>query len=167
MTCRKCGELLSDNAKFCTNCGAKIEREESAAEVTVVNPVHEHYEDCVHEGHVGNPKSISFPEAVKLFFTRYNDFQGRSRRSEYWWVYLFNAIAAAVIGAILPDIAWIWSLVTLVPGIALGIRRMHDIGKSGWWLFISLVPLAGPIILLIYMCRDSGPDNQWGPNPKY
>ena len=167
MTCRKCGELLSDNAKFCTNCGAKVEPEDYAAEVTVVNPVHTQHEDCVHEGHVVSPKSVSFLDAVKSYFLHYADFKGRSRRSEYWWVYLFNMIVSALISAVVADLAWIWSLVTLVPGIALSIRRMHDIGKSGWWLFISLVPLAGPIILLVYMCRDSGPDNQWGPNPKY
>ncbi len=167
MTCRYCGELLSENAKFCPHCGAKVEADAPKAEATVINPVHTHYEDCVHEGHVGNPERVSFLEAVKRFFTHYTDFKGRSRRSEYWWVYLFNMIASAVIAAVIADLAWIWTLITLVPGIALSVRRMHDIGKSGWWLFISLVPLAGPIILLIYTLRDSGPDNQWGPNPKY
>ena len=167
MTCNKCGELLSDNAKFCTNCGAKVETEQPKADMSVVNPVHEQQDDCAHEGHVVTPGSIGFLEAVKRYFTHYADFKGRSRRSEYWWVYLFNLIVSTVISVVFADLSWIWTLVTLVPGLALGVRRMHDIGKSGWWLFISLVPLAGPIILLVYACRDSGPDNQWGPNPKY
>ena len=167
MTCIKCGELLSDGARFCTNCGARVEPEESTTEYTVVNPAHVHYEDCVHEGYVVHPEPVTFKEAIKLFFTRYADFHGRSRRSEYWWAYLFTLIASTAIAIIYIDISWLWSLITLVPNLSLAVRRMHDIGKSGWWLLIGFVPLVGGIILLIYSCRDSGPDNQWGPNPKY
>ena len=111
-------------------------------------------------------KPISFVEAVKLFFVRYTDFKGRSRRSEYWWVYLFNMIVSGVIALLIADLAWIWSLVTLVPSLALCVRRLHDIGKSGWWILIALVPLVGGIILLVFTCKDSTEDNQWGPNPK-
>ena len=162
MTCRKCGELLFDNAKFCTACGAPVE-----AEGTVVNPVHRHYDDCVHEGHVGNPRSVSFPEAVKLAFLHYADFRGRSRRSEYWWFALFNTIVSSIVSVIVPDLAWIWTLAVLVPGIALIVRRLHDVGKSGWFYLWILLPLAGPIIILIQLLKDSTEDNRWGPNPKY
>ena len=167
MTCRYCGELLADNAKFCTNCGAKVEQEEPTAEVTVVNPVHTQHEDCVHEGHVGNPKSISFMEAVKLFFTRYADFKGRSRRSEYWWASLGIGIAGSIISSAFPDFSWIWSLIILVPSLALSVRRLHDIGRSGWWYLVNFIPLVGQIITLIWACKDSTEDNPWGPNPKY
>ena len=62
---------------------------------------------------------------------------------------------------------WVsWSLATLVPQIAITIRRLHDIGKSGWYYLIGLIPLVGGIILLVWMCQDSTEDNQWGPNPK-
>ena len=105
-------------------------------------------------------------EATKLFFTRYVDFNGRSRRSEYWWAYLAVVIISAVLTAVLGELAYIWSLATLVPQIAITIRRLHDIGKSGWFYLIGLIPLAGPIILLVWMCQDSTEDNQWGPNPK-
>ena len=105
-------------------------------------------------------------EATKLFFTRYTDFGGRSRRSEYWWSSLSIAIIGAIVSAILGDLAFIWSLAILVPGIAVSVRRLHDIGKSGWWYLIGLVPLVGLIILLVWMCKDSTEDNQWGPNPK-
>lgn len=116
-----------------------------------------------------DPKpTVTFPEAIKLFFTRYTDFSTRSRRSEYWFACLFNMLAAAVIGTILPDLAWVWSLATLIPGIAIVIRRLHDIGKSGWWMLMGLIPLAGGIIMLVYMCKDSTAEvNQWGPSPKY
>ena len=163
MTCRKCGELLSDNAKFCTACGARVE-----VSGTVVNPVHQRAEDCVHEGHVvGVPNPVGFLEAVKRAFQHYADFKGRARRSEYWWFTLFTSIVGSVIGAIAPESSWIWSLIVLIPGTALVVRRLHDVGKSGWFYLWILVPLAGYIIMLIQLLKDSAPDNQWGPNPKY
>ena len=111
-------------------------------------------------------KSVGFIEAIKLAFVHYADFKGRSRRSEYWWFVLFNTIVASVIGAIVPDFAWIWSLVVLVPGLALCIRRLHDVGKSGWFYLWILLPLVGGIILLIQLCKDSTEANQWAPIPR-
>ena len=111
-------------------------------------------------------QSVSFAEAIKLFFVRYTDFNGRSRRSEYWWFTLFNIIVSAIIAMALPDIAGLWSLIVLIPSLSLCIRRLHDVGKSGWWYLILFVPLVGEILLLVWFCRDSGPDNRWGPNPK-
>ena len=109
---------------------------------------------------------MNIVEATKLFFTRYTDFNGRSRRSEYWWAYLSITVISAVLTAVLGELAYVWSLATLVPQIAITIRRLHDIGKSGWFYLIGLIPLAGPIILLVWMCNDSTENNQWGPNPK-
>ena len=109
---------------------------------------------------------MNIVEATKLFFTRYTDFNGRSRRREYWWSSLSISIIGAIVSVILGDLAFIWSLAILVPGIAVSVRRLHDIGKSGWWYLIGLVPLVGLIILLVWMCKDSTEDNQWGPNPK-
>ena len=111
-------------------------------------------------------KSVGMIEAVKLAFTRYAEFGGRSRRSEYWWFTLFNVIVSGIISTVLPDYAWIWSLVMLVPSLAICIRRLHDVGKSGWFYLWILLPLVGSIILLIQFCKDSTEDNQWGPNPK-
>ena len=166
MNCKKCGELLDEHVKFCPVCGAQQVEDVHSEEITVLNPTHSHEDDCAHEGHVSGGQSVSFVDAVKLFFIRYTDFKGRSRRSEYWWVYLFNMIVSTLISIIIADLAWIWTLATIVPGIALCIRRLHDTGRSGWWALISLVPLAGPIILLVFVCQDSAPDNPWGPNPK-
>ena len=155
MICKHCGEVLAENAKFCTACGAP------AAE-----PKQE--EIPVHQGQVVTAsQSVSFLEAVKLAFQHYADFKGRARRSEYWWFTLFNIIVSSLIGAIAPELAWIWTVVVLVPGIALVVRRLHDAGKSGWFYLWGLIPLVGTILLLIQMLKDSAPDNQWGPNPKY
>lgn len=114
-----------------------------------------------------NAQNIGFLDAVKLFFKNYTNFKGRSRRSEYWWFCLFNMIVSTLLGLIIPDIAGLWALVILVPTLSLVARRLHDIGKSGWWYLIGLIPLVGGIILLVWFCKDSTPEtNQWGPNPK-
>ena len=109
---------------------------------------------------------VPFMEAVKLFFIRYADFKGRSRRSEYWWANLAIGILGSVISAIIPNLSWIWSLAILIPSVAISIRRLHDIGKSGWWFLINFIPLVGQIIFIIWACKDSTEANQWGPNPK-
>ena len=111
-------------------------------------------------------QSVSFIDAVKSAFAHYADFKGLSRRSEYWWFTLFNIIVSGIITAIIPDFSWIWSLVVLIPGLALCVRRLHDVGKSGWFYLWILLPLAGAIILIVQFCKDSTADNQWGPNPK-
>lgn len=111
-------------------------------------------------------QSVPFVDAVKLYFTRFTDFGTRSRRSEYWWVCLFNFIVGFIIGMIIPDLSWIWSLITLVPTLALCVRRLHDTGRSGWFYLLILIPLVGSIILIVFFCQDSAPDNRWGPNPK-
>lgn len=104
---------------------------------------------------------------------QYTDFSGRARRREYWMFILANFIVALVFGTIDTIIGWgqilsgIYSLAVLLPSIAVCIRRLHDIGKSGWWLLICLIPLVGGIWLLVLFCQDSQYGaNQWGENPK-
>ncbi len=101
-------------------------------------------------------------EAITSFFNNYINFHGRSRRSEYWWM----CLVCFIIG-IIPVVNWIWGIAVIIPSIAVGVRRLHDIGKSGWWYFLILVPVVGGIILIIWFIRDSKPGvNTWGPNPK-
>lgn len=165
MICRKCGELLDDKEKFCPACGAAQETAEYSR--TVLNPEHSYSENCSHEGHVvGGSTAITFVEAMKLYFTRFADFRGRSRRSEYWWAILGTGIISGVLETVAPGLAWVWFLVTLVPGLALCVRRLHDIGKSGWYYLVTLIPVAGIIIYIVWACRDSDGHNQWGLNPK-
>lgn len=121
-------------------------------------------------------------EYYKAVLNKYADFTGRARRSEYWFFVLGNLIiyiGLAVIGGLLGGITGseegaivpialigIFVLAILIPSIAVGVRRLHDTGKSGWWYLISLVPF-GSIVLLVFFCMDSEPGaNQWGPNPK-
>lgn len=103
---------------------------------------------------------------------KYAVFRGRARRTEYWMFVLVNLIISGLLsfglGIVgLEMVAEVYSLAVLLPGICVGVRRLHDIGKSGLWLLIAFVPLVGWIFLLILMCKDSEPGmNAYGPNPK-
>lgn len=112
-------------------------------------------------------------EYYKKYWQNYVKFDGRARRSEYWYPVLCNFIVALVLGvlarvvSILAILSGIFSLAVLLPSLGVAIRRLHDVGKSGWWLLIGLVPLVGGIVLLVWACTDSNPgENQYGPNPK-
>jgi uncharacterized membrane protein YhaH (DUF805 family) len=102
----------------------------------------------------------------------YVGFQGRARRKEYWMFFLFNVIIAFVIGFVegllnLPQVlSTLYSLAIFLPSLAVGVRRLHDTGRSGLWLLIVFIPLIGFIILLVFFCEDSKENNQYGPNPK-
>jgi len=109
---------------------------------------------------------------------KYAVFSGRARRKEYWMFVLFNVIFA-IIASILDSVLFgtaieglgplylIYGLAVLIPSWAVSVRRLHDVGKSGWFLFILLVPIVGAIWILILDCTDSQPgENQYGPNPK-
>jgi len=105
----------------------------------------------------------------------YAQFNGRSRRSEYWYFLLFNLLVAVLLGfadGVLRKIVgfgmlgMLYSLVVLVPGIAVSIRRLHDTDRSGWWLLLALVPLVG-LVLIWFMAEDShGGTNRYGHDPK-
>jgi uncharacterized membrane protein YhaH (DUF805 family) len=105
---------------------------------------------------------------------KYAVFSGRSQRAEYWYFFLFNviiSIALAIISTVIGDdssiLRMLYGLAVLIPGIAVSVRRLHDVGKSGWMLLIGLIPLIGAIWLLVLMVTDSNPgDNKYGPNPK-
>ncbi|QNE76185.1 DUF805 domain-containing protein [Streptomyces finlayi] len=102
----------------------------------------------------------------------YAGFSGRARRKEYWMFVLFNCLAALVLVGIgfvietqIPYIIYI--LAVLVPALAVMVRRLHDTGRSGWWMLISFVPLVGGIMLLVFLASDGKPEaNAYGENPK-
>ena len=116
-----------------------------------------------------------FVEALK----KYAVFSGRSRRKEYWYFALFVIIISFVLNIIdvltgayertagVGLLSSIFSLAVLIPSIAVTVRRLHDIDRSGWWLLIALVPLVGWIVLLVFSVQEGTPgSNRYGPNPK-
>jgi uncharacterized membrane protein YhaH (DUF805 family) len=103
---------------------------------------------------------MNFIDAVKSVFTNYANFNGRARRSEYWWYILFSIIVSQVLSLISPTSSLVFSLATFIPSLAVGVRRMHDVGKSGWFL---LIPIYN--IILAATNGDSG-SNEYGSDPK-
>ena len=109
-------------------------------------------------------------EAYKKFLSNYANFKGCSSRSDYWWVILCNFIIGFIIGFVsgitgikeVQYLSYIYSLAVLIPGIALVVRRLHDINKSGWYYFMVLIPIAGPIIMLVYLLTDRVEPNNFG-----
>lgn len=109
---------------------------------------------------------------------KYAEFGGRARRKEYWMFVLFNIIIALVLGLIdsmlglttesgMGILGGLYTLAVLLPAIAVGVRRLHDTGRSGWWMLLVFVPLIGPIVLIVFFVLDSQPgSNEYGPNPK-
>ena len=108
---------------------------------------------------------------------KYAVFSGRARRAEYWYFFLFSlliGIALGVVSAVIGDskgtLGTLYSVAVFIPGLAVSVRRLHDIGKSGWILLLTLIPLLGffvSIWILILMIQDSTPgENKYGPNPK-
>ena len=113
-------------------------------------------------GQVSTP-SLSFGQAVSNVFSHYADFTGRARRSEYWWFVLLNVILSWI-----PYLGMLWGLVAILPGLAVCVRRLHDVGKSGWYYFVVLIPIVGLIMMVVWLCQDSEyGDNKYGENPKY
>jgi uncharacterized membrane protein YhaH (DUF805 family) len=127
---------------------------------------------------------LGFSEALKSFWSNYRNFKGRARRSEYWFIQLFlvlTNLAAAVIDLVLMNgdvdrfvanggggiVGLIWILATIVPALAVLVRRLHDTGRSGWWALIGFVPVVGAIALLVFTVADSeAKQNSYGPSPK-
>ncbi|MBO6604757.1 MAG: DUF805 domain-containing protein [Roseicyclus sp.] len=124
---------------------------------------------------------MSFQTAVRtVLLEKYATFSGRARRSEFWWFFLFNIIVSAIlniidraifgtsmtIGVTNSVFGVLYSLAVLLPFIAVGARRLHDTGRSAWWLLIAFIPLIGGLILIYWYIQPSQDgSNEYGPNP--
>ncbi len=109
----------------------------------------------------------------------YAVFAGRARRKEYWFFVLFNILIFMVLslvehfmglveaGAYYGPISGLYNLAVLIPSIAVTVRRLHDTGKSGWWILLNLIPIVGAVVIIVFMVIDSDEAaNEYGPNPK-
>ena len=110
---------------------------------------------------------------------KYAEFGGRARRKEYWMYTLISVLISVILAVVdvvsglneatngLNPISMVYALAVIIPGLAVFVRRLHDIDKSGWWFFIVLIPLVGGLILLLFLVRpgDSGA-NEYGDDPK-
>lgn len=142
--CRGCGKEIHESAPTCPHCGAPQSNSSP-------------------QGRGGDDNPINYYVGV---LKRYAVFSGRARRKEYWYFLLFSTIASillAIIGEVLgagDSIMNLYNLGVLIPSIAVGVRRMHDTNRSGWWLLL-------PIVNIIFLAQDSqSGDNNYGSNPK-
>lgn len=193
--CPKCGQPVDINARFCPKCGNEFTPAQQWQQTPPPNqqqgpqtpppnqqwqqtPPPPHQQQYQQQWQQPNPgyttapngmrmRNMGMMEACKRYWQKYVEFEGRSRRAEYWWSYLMVFIISLLIGWI-PIIGWLILLATVVPSIAVGVRRLHDINKSGWFMLLSLIPIVGSIILIIWFCQEGtiGP-NQYGEDPKY
>ena len=186
--CTKCGVLIGDGNKFCPNCGAEPD---PLAVICVkcgyeLKPIRHSGTSSAKTKKVESCDTYNgdndFIWAVKTCFSKYATFSGRARRKEFWYWYLFTclttiagfllscllALISSAMGAaeIFVILNGIWSLIIFLPNLAVTVRRLHDVGHSGWDYLISIIPLVGVILLLIALCTDSVDDNKYGPNPK-
>jgi len=127
---------------------------------------------------------MGFIEANKMFFKRYFDFEGRSTRPEIWWPFLLwwivtillaiplgfteetsNSETLSPMGTVFASLLGLWYFITIIPGIAVRVRRFHDQDRSGWMYLLRIVPFGG-LIIIIFMCLEGtrGP-NRFGPDP--
>ena len=178
MFCTKCGKEITNAALgVCTHCGNTIKVEQQPNQsyggygYQTVNPV----------------ENFNIITAYISWFKKYACFKGRSRRSEYWYGFLANTIVGWILQIIVfatykgtisglqeynalllsHPLLIIFNLVTFLPVLAAAVRRLHDTGRSGWYYFMMFVPLAGPIIFLVFLATDSQPGvNKYGTCPK-
>ena len=156
MKCPQCGKDNPEDAQFCgTSLGAYLASSSTPQGM------------------------VSFPDAIILGFQHYFDFRSRSTRAEYWWWFLFAVLAVMILNNVdrmigtwdaesgFGLISGVFFLVILIPGLALGARRLHDINKSGWWQLISLVYFL--IIILLWWAAKPSDDgtNKHGPDPRH
>lgn len=108
---------------------------------------------------------MGFTEAIKACFSKYATFDGRARRSEFWYWVLFQFLVGLILWFI-PFIGWIVNILLILPNISVGVRRLHDTGKSGWLYLLTLIPLINLILIYFYLLDSQPGANQYGPNPK-
>ncbi len=181
MNCPICHTSNPVNAKFCGKCGNEIvthDRESATA------PDYSSGESKTHKA------ETQFGNSIKLGFTRYFDFRGRSSRAEYWWWTLFTFLVGIALFVldftlllITQDVIFLFgvlrvffALATIIPSIALTVRRLHDLNRTGWWLVATLAGYLALIIpgiilsllLLVWFCRKGDEEeNRYGNRYNY
>lgn len=163
LKCRRCGADVPEGTKFCPNCGTStIHTSTPSTHTSTASSNMSGGNDIMGV----SPDQATFQWFPYCITKKYCDFNGRARRREFWFYALFSCIVGIATGWI-PLIGLIVALGLLMPALGVHVRRLHDIGKSGWFLLIGLIPIAGIIILLVMEAQEGnrGP-NQYGADPK-
>jgi len=164
MKCPSCGHENLENAQYCGGCGASL-RASTVGGIGVES---------------AELPMVDLGTAIKLGFQRYVGFSGRSTRAEIWWWTLFTSVVT--IALIIADnltsnsstFGWmggllegLFTLATIIPSLAVSVRRLHDINRTGWWVLLGFVLLIGWIVLIVWAIErgDKG-TNKYGPDPR-
>ena len=156
MNCPTCGKENESSAQFCGICGTQLSSQPTTA----------------NQNDMGSPNPmVGFREAISLGFKNCLNFSGRATRAEYWWWILFGYIVLAimVVAYFMSDILgnillYFWFGIWIL-SLPISIRRLHDSGKSAWWILFTIVPFGG-IVLLVFFCLSSDYANKYGPDPR-
>ncbi len=110
---------------------------------------------------------MDFQTSIKTCFQKYADFTGRAQRSELWWFVLFAVVVNILLELVgLEALAGLFALAVLIPSIAVGVRRLHDIDRTGWWYLLILLPVIGWLVLIyFYIQPGTTGENRFGPDP--
>ena len=127
-------------------------------------------------------QSLGFIEAVTKAISQYRNYEGRSRRSEYWWFclaeilvdlilgtifYIFQQINLSILIYIMYAVYLVCEIIIFIIGLPLAIRRLHDVGKSGWFLLLAFIPFVNLYLIYLFVCDSQKEENEYGPSPKY
>ncbi|MFT5721359.1 MAG: uncharacterized membrane protein YhaH (DUF805 family) [Motiliproteus sp.] len=161
MECKYCKEEIQEGAIKCKHCGSMLN------------------EPTAPQALAASFERLSPFGCYLLAWKNYATFSGRTRRREYWFFILFNILVSiglsvidGVSGTFDPQagvglLGSLYTLAMIIPAIALGTRRLHDINRTGWWQLLMLVPLLGALVLIVFYATDTQLEpNQYGPNPK-
>ena len=171
MFCSQCGNTLDYGSKFCPSCGSSVSSSHKAPILNKTSiPV------ALGDNKItGRPtEQIGFIDAArKALIYNYANFNGRASRSEYWWFFLFYFLVSIPLtildlmtGIVVLDMGFgvsygpfaiLTMMVFTLPSLSLFIRRLHDTGRSGWWFLIAGIPIAGYIILFVFLIQDGQP----------
>ena len=106
---------------------------------------------------------MTFSESIRVCFSKYATFTGRASRSEFWWFVLFLVLASAACGVVSDKLSAVFTIATLVPAVAVGARRLHDVDKSGWMQLIGLIPIVGWILVIVWCAQAGKEPNRFAP----
>ncbi len=104
---------------------------------------------------------MTFGESISTCFKKYATFDGRATRSEYWWFFLFTFLVSVALGIVSEVLSVVFTLGVLLPSLAVGARRLHDIDKSGWFLLVWFIPIIGWIIMIVWAVQEGKEPNRF------
>jgi uncharacterized membrane protein YhaH (DUF805 family) len=155
MYCAQCGKPIAPGSKFCPFCGALADN--------VPNEIFPK-ENMFHSQRKSAATRNIFENFVHVF-QNFANFGGRASRAEFWYFFLANFVLGAIFSFFSEELYLLYGLVSIVPNLSLQVRRLHDVGKSGWWLLICLT-IIGVFYILYLSCLAGDEDtNVYGPNP--